>query len=252
MYTINPGIDNTDAISENIRLFKPDRLVAAGGDGTVKTLAGMLVEHAIPLAIIPTGSANGMAAELGIPTNIEQALDLALTGMPQPMDLININEEWCIHLADIGWNATILKHFENGPTRGKLGYALALLKIIRKKIYMPAAIKVDGLALDRQVMMLVIANASRYGTGAVINPDSKVDDGLMELVIVRRMSFAELFNMMVRRKNFDPAAIEIISCKELEIKTLKPYHFQVDGEYLGKMKHIQAKIKKHAIEVVRA
>lgn len=252
-HTIDTSTDNEPAILQQIKDFAPERIVAAGGDGTIKMMAGLLKQEHIttPLAILPTGSANGMATELGIPSNINDALELVVSGDARPLDLVCVNGEWCIHLSDMGWNATILRHFEQIPQRGMLGYARALFKMIGTRIYMPLTIRADGRLLQRKALMIVVANAARYGTGAVINPQGKPDDGVFELVIVRRMAFRELISMMITRKPFDPSAIEIISCRNAKIEAKKAYPFQVDGEYLGKQKRISAEIHPASVMVVR-
>ena len=90
--------------------------------------------------------------------------------------------------------------------------------------------------------MIVLANASKYGTGAVINPHGDLYDGLFEVVIMRKVAISELFKMWFRPQTFNPKKIEIIQAKSVRIDTDHGVHFQVDGEYLGKINHLDAKI----------
>lgn len=250
-YVLEAKEKNEPRIFDRINFFKPDRIIAAGGDGTLKMMAGILVNRPIPLAILPTGSANGMARELNIPTNISDALKLCIEENAAPIDLLRINNEWCIHLSDIGLNATLLHHFETFTSRGMLGYAKALFKVFGRKTYMPVTIRADGKTYERKALMIVIANAAKYGTGAVINPNGKPDDGLFELVIVQRLAFKELFTMLITRRPFDPRNIEVIACRSAEINTRHGYPFQIDGEYLGKTKKINVEIAASVLQVVR-
>jgi diacylglycerol kinase (ATP) len=249
-YTIRHELDNNLLLKKSIDTFRPDRVVAAGGDGTVKAVAEVLIGQAIPLAIIPAGSANGMAKELEIPLDEQKAFDLVTAGKPFPLDLIFINGEYCIHLSDIGLNATMLKYFEHTDKRGFFGYAKAMFKAIGQKNFMEVSIQANNKEIRRKVVMVVFANASKYGTGAVINPNGKTHDGLFELVIVRRLAFTELVKMLITQRPFDPAKIEIIQCKRMRLRANKTYPFQVDGEYRGKQSEVDAVIEPSAIQVV--
>lgn len=249
-YIMQGETDHGEQLKQQMDRFKPDRLVVAGGDGTVKTAAAQLVGSSVPLAIIPAGSANGMAKELGIPLDEEKALELAVSGQPSPLDLIRVNDEWCIHLSDIGLNAKMLRHFEESGERGMWGYLKALFRSWGRRSFMRVSIQTNEGRFNRKALMVVIANASKYGTGAVINPNGKTDDGLFELVIVRRLPLTALLNMLMLGRSFDPANIEILCCRYMELTVTHAFPFQVDGEYRDKQKHIKATIEQAAIQVI--
>src|SRR5688572_2751017 len=99
-FRLEKEANNKELLLKSITQFAPDRVIAAGGDGTVKMAAEAVMGKDIPLGIIPAGSANGMAKELGIPMDPTAAIELALTGEPKPLDLICINDENCNHLSD--------------------------------------------------------------------------------------------------------------------------------------------------------
>ena len=120
--TKNCSIKNIKSI---INECKADRVIAVGGDGTLKLVAESLLETDIPIGIIPAGSANGMAKELGIPEDLNEALALAISGKTKKIHAVLVNNELCIHLADIGFNAYIVKKFDELATRGMLTYAKA-------------------------------------------------------------------------------------------------------------------------------
>jgi diacylglycerol kinase family enzyme len=90
--------------------------------------------------------------------------------------------------------------------------------------------------------MIVIANASKYGTGALVNPQGNLADGLFEIIILRKFPFWEMFKMLLSYKNFNPEKVEIFQTKTATITTRKNTHFQVDGEYIGKIKKVSAEI----------
>jgi diacylglycerol kinase family enzyme len=97
--------------------------------------------------------------------------------------------------------------------------------------------------------MVVIANAASYGTGAVINPEGNLYDGIFEIVVIRKLKLLELFKMLLSHTPFNPDSVEIISTDILELSTMRKAHFQVDGEYLGRENQIEAKILHQALYV---
>ena len=131
------GENDLTSVKHYIDRLKPDRVVAVGGDGTVKMLAQLLINTPHYLGIIPAGSANGMAKELNIPSEILPSLDILINGVCKKIDLLRINNEICIHLSDLGMNAMLVKNFERSGKRGMWGYARAVLSVLwnRKLIY---------------------------------------------------------------------------------------------------------------------
>lgn len=244
------GPASVQELKKTIRHWHPDRVVAVGGDGTVKAVAEQLLHTRIPMGIIPAGSANGMAAELDIPTGFEQAMMVILEGKVQVIDAIRINQqEICIHLGDLGLNALLVKNFEQGGTRGKLGYALSSFKTLWQRQSLKVQIRNAQVSLSRVAFMIVLANARRYGTGVSINPGGNLSDGLFEVVIIRRLSLWELFKMIWQFKPFDPRKTEVIQADQVTIMSRRKAHFQVDGEYLGKVKAVKAEIMSKALHV---
>ena len=223
----------------------PDRVIAVGGDGTVsfvaKTIAGRF-----PLGIIPAG----LAKELEIPLNPDECLNIIENGEISPSDAIRINGEICLHLSDIGFNAQLIKYFDEGGLRGQWGYARVLLKTLWHKRKMHVAIRNKKQEIKRDAFMVVLANASKYGTGAVINPTGELDDGAFEVVIVRKLALSELLKMLFLPQPFNPKKIEVISASSVSITTSHAVHFQVDGEYKGKINDLSASILPKYIDLI--
>lgn len=234
-----------------IEKIKPDRVVAVGGDGTVSLVAQQLLGTNISMGILPAGSANGMARELNIPTNVEGAIKVMLEGEIKDTDVIRINDsEICIHLSDIGINAQIIKYFEEGKFRGKLAYARMLIKALWKRRIMKVEIEMNGSLISTGAYMVVIANASKYGTGAMINPQGNLYDGKFEVVIVRRIAFSEFLKLFIRYRQFDPKKVEVFQTQSVQIETKRKVHFQVDGEYLGKISSVKANIQSSKLKLI--
>ncbi len=245
------GNDN-ELIRAEIKRFSPIIVAAAGGDGTVKMMAEILAGTKIVLAIIPYGSANGMAKELDI-SDINIALELLSRGKKKSIDLININNEICIHLADVGLNARVVKRFEKDPRRGKLTYAKHLFgEMFFLKNYR-FQITYDDKNIRRKGVSITFANASKYGTGAVINPKGVIDDGKFELVIVKPFPRVQLLSIawkMFMGRLHTSDYVEIISCKKASIISNRKTTLQIDGEVIGKVKEINLSVLPKALTVL--
>lgn len=240
-YTIDEKHTST-LLQDYIRKSHPNRVVAVGGDGTITMVGKLLLGSNIALGILPAGSANGMARELQIPIDPRLALDITVNGNVKCADVLKVNDEICLHLSDIGMNAQLIKYFEEGTSRGKLGYAKVALKVLRNRQHMQVVIETRDMEVRRNAFMVVLANASKYGFGAVINPEGDLYDGFFEVIIIRRLAISELFKMWFRPQPFNPKKIELYHARSVSIETDRKVHFQVDGEYLGKVNKIKARI----------
>ena len=248
-FFLTPGC-NTDHVKDIISNAKPDRVIAVGGDGTVKLVAECLLHTGRIMGILPAGSANGLAKELGIPAATQGALQHLLKTATQNIHLIKINGQLCVHLSDIGFNASVIQIFESAKRRGMMGYVKAAWKVLWKHRVMLATIKIDDEYIRREAAMIVIANATRYGSGAVVNPLGRLDDDVFEIVIIRKVSFSEIFKMMVSHRPYDKNKTELYQAQSIQIQSKKKVHFQIDGEYLGKVNKIQAGIITNALTIV--
>lgn len=245
------GKDDASSIQYWIKEMSPQKVVAVGGDGTISLVARQLMGSSIPMGILRGGSANGMATELKVPVDPDLAMDVIVNGKSQVCDIIKINDDdICIHLSDLGLNARLIKYFDKGPFRGMWGYARVFLKILWQGKLLKVQIIADNLNMNVSAYMIVIANASKYGTGAVINPNGLIHDGKFELVIVRQISIIEFIKLFLNNKPFNPKKVEIFQTTKAVITTKKMIHFQVDGEYKDKVKNVRAEIMPSAISLL--
>ena len=241
---------HVQAIKEKIALFSPQQVIAVGGDGTIKLVAECLIETNIPLGILPAGSANGLAKELGISNDPTKALAVLTNGYSKRIHITNINGQLCIHLSDIGLNAYAMKKFKSQRVRGMWGYLMAAIKVLWQNPLMEVEMKIDKKLIILKAAMIVIANATKYGTGAVINPIGKLDDELFEVIVVKKISPHELFKMVFSHASYDSDKTEVFQTNALSMRSSKKVHFQIDGEYLGKIKEVKAMLIPNALEVI--
>lgn len=243
---------NVSDIQDRIRDFKPDRVVAVGGDGTIGLVASCIIDLKIPMGIIAAGSANGLAKELGISPKLESALDTVVNGKIRKIHLTKVNDKICIHLADIGLNAYAMKKFEMQGVRGMYGYFIASLKVLWQNPRMEIEMKVDDQNTRISAEMVVIANASKYGNGIQINPIGALDDEFFEVIAIKKISILEIVKMTFAKPSFNVKKTEVFQTSSLTMRSRKKFHFQIDGEYLGKVKEIKAQLIPAALQILVA
>jgi diacylglycerol kinase (ATP) len=165
-----------------------DVVLSVGGDGTANEVACGLVGRTPALGIVPMGSGNGLARALGIPLRPLAALDALETGVRRAIDVGMLNGRPFLNVAGIGFDAAVSRAFHDS---GRAGGRRGLLSYVRLSMHEMAgyraprlAVEADGQRLEARPFVLVFANGPQYGSGAVINPGGKLDDGRLELVVV--------------------------------------------------------------------
>ena len=244
------GNADIEEIKKLYELHKPERILVAGGDGTIKMVAEAMQEFDIIIGILPAGSANGLAVDLNLPQTIEENLEIAFFDDYIEMDIICINGKKSIHLSDLGVNAEMIKNYEDSTIRGKLGYALqTLYTLVDLDDPFVATITGDFPSVSTEARMIVIANSQKYGTGISINPNGKMDDGKFELVILKNMDFVVLGKIIAGNSTLDINDVQIISTSKATITTNIPVSFQIDGEYCGMETKLEVTIQPKQMKV---
>ncbi|ELR69800.1 diacylglycerol kinase catalytic domain protein [Fulvivirga imtechensis AK7] len=248
------GKNDFDRIHKKMEQVAPDTVVACGGDGTINMVAQALLKKSITLGIIPLGSANGLAAELLIPRDIKKALDIIKENNVLPIDIVQINGKYIsLHLSDVGFNAKLIKHFDQGRVRGKLGYLTHFFKTLHKKSPRRYTFNLKGNKFRRRAEMVVFANASRYGTGAVVNPEGIINDGKFEVCIFKPYPWYAIFRLtfdfFTGRMKKSPY-VKIFSTTEITVKAHKAVPLQIDGEVIGDFKTVYVKMLQKQLPVI--
>jgi diacylglycerol kinase family enzyme len=138
----------------------------------------------------------------------------------------------------------------NEKGRGWWGYLKAGWKVIWRPQFMQVEIRTSDNEIRRQAFMVVIANATKYGTGVVINPSGDVTDDIFEIVILKKLSLNEIFKMKINGNKYNPKKTEVFQTRSVKINSRHSAHFQVDGEYIGKTTSVIAEIIPRALTVL--
>lgn len=238
------GEDDKEKIREKIKKDRYEAILIGGGDGTIKMVVEAVLDSDHKVGIIPLGSANGLATSLEI-ANIDDAIEAVAHGEEIKMDAIMLNGELSLHLSDFGFNASLIKKFEDGGERGMLSYfksSLAQLFDIQPYRF---EISVDDKTELVDAKMLVIANGNKYGTGALINPVGKIDDGIFEIIALDPVGFEDIVKisiaLFVGNLN-EMDSVRIWQASKAEIRNLDQADFQIDGELLGKVEKVTVEV----------
>ncbi|PWJ34177.1 diacylglycerol/lipid kinase family protein [Sediminitomix flava] len=239
------GKDDVINLEHKVKEYTPDKVASVGGDGTtLMTSLALLGSHA-PMGIVPLGSANGMAKELGVSHDPLTAFhDILLTQVKMPLDIIKVNSEFCsIHLGDVGINATIVEKYSKEEERGWAAYAKHFFSAIAESELFNVSIEIDGEIKKHEAYTVIIANTRMYGTGAVINPKGNPHDGLLEIVVVHKRNLEGLINLGLSTISEDLVSkvedhAKIYQVEKAKITFEEPKTLQLDGELTGKHKEL--------------
>lgn len=249
------GKQDLARLRAHLAAHAPDAVFAAGGDGTVNLVSEALLGGQIPLGILPLGSGNGLSKDLGIPQNLEDALNLICQHELRAIDTLRVGGHFSVHLADLGFNALVVERFCSGDSRGAGAYVRIALQEYLNYEPITYRIETDREQFEGPAFMLTIANASTFGSNVVINPNSHIDDGEFELCLIEPFPataalgilyhlYTDAFDASVytRRLRCRRATIQVSGQPELLV--------QVDGEPVRVAGPVNVEISPRSLHVL--
>jgi YegS/Rv2252/BmrU family lipid kinase len=237
------GKSDEQSIVKLYNSYRPERVLVVGGDGTIKMVADALSDFDIIIGILPAGSANGLSVDLDLPASLPELFKIAFNNAAMEIDMIEINGKKSLHLSDLGLNAELIKNYESGSFRGKLGYALQTFTTLTEmKDPFVAKISVAGKEIKVKAEIIIIANSQKYGTGVTINPNGKMDDGKFEIVIIKNLDLFVFGQIITGNMPIDSEDVLVISTDKANISTEQLVPFQIDGEYMGEVQFLEIAI----------
>ncbi|RED97530.1 diacylglycerol/lipid kinase family protein [Marinoscillum furvescens] len=246
------GENDPERLQDAIAQHQPDQIALAGGDGTLHELTPVLIQHKTTIGIIPSGSANGLARELGI--TMQNALETIFEASDTiHLDVVHINsQEPMIHMADLGLNANLVRRYEQESRRGFLGYAISAMKEL-PSLDDPVDVEITahGQSYKFNTNFVGIANARMYGTGYNLNPNGKLDDGRFELCILKELSPRLLTDrLFFDEENHESELFEYLSVSEASIHCSRAMPLQSDGEYLGEFGSVTLTLAQNHLRIL--
>ena len=234
---------------------KYDIFVAAGGDGTVRSVASELIGTDKILGVLPMGSGNGFAKELGFRTNIRSLLKDIKKAEKLQIDIIKINDMNCLNVAGIGLDSFVAHSFDRLKTRGFWSYAwVTMINFIRLKPVHIEIIPEDGEKTTEDLFVLTIANTRQFGNNAFIAPDARPDDGIIDLVMIRpfpKFMFPVFIYRLFRGTLKESKYVKYLKTdRPLTIRTSET-KFHIDGEPVEITGDVTVKVISNALSVLK-
>ncbi len=229
-------------------------VIAWGGDGTINEVGRAVAFSNTALGIVPAGSGNGLARELGIPFFPRRALAYALRKPARSIDSAEIDGRLFFNVAGIGLDAHVAervsrKHHAHGGLRR---YVVASTREILTYRPLEYLIQTDQEAFRKSLLLVAFANARQYGYGATIAPTANVSDGQLELVMIEDRglagNLARLPFLMTGGLHRQPGVI-VRRVSEVTVTTDAPMVFHVDGEAIAGGVKLTARVHPGALRV---
>jgi diacylglycerol kinase (ATP) len=217
-----------DAAQRNI-----PRVVAVGGDGTVNEVGKGLINSETALGIVPIGSGNGLARHLKIPLNIGRAINYARQAEINKMDVCFVNEIPFFCTAGVGFDAFVANEFSKKTSRGLKTYAKTALQSFRNYHSESYEIEIENKVSEHTAFAITFANATQYGNNAMISPQSKINDGLIDMVILRPFPFgaAPIIGVRLFRGTLPNSRyVDVQNGTEFQLTSKNPTLIHFDGE----------------------
>jgi YegS/Rv2252/BmrU family lipid kinase len=250
IYTTKPKHATELAIQAANMSF--DIVVAVGGDGSVNEVAKGLLNTRTAMAIIPTGSGNGLARHLKISLNLKKAMNIINQANETFIDTIQFNDDIAVNIAGLGFDAHIGWEFAKFGKRGLLSYIKVIIRELLTYKAQPFQLLIDGKVVDKTAYFISIANGSQWGNNATIAPLANISDGIMDVTIVKKFSFIKGFEIAYRlfTKTINTCnVVEIIKTKAIVIKQHSAIA-HVDGEPIKVGNSISIKINPLSLKVI--
>lgn len=232
-----------------------DIVVAVGGDGTVNEVFNGLVGTQTVFGIIPAGTGNGFARELGLPLEPAKACRVLVEGNVKRMDVGMVNGRYFLGTAGIGFDAMISKLAGErlGRLRGMWLYFVAGALVFYKYTPQLMDVNIDAEKLETTPLLIAVANTARYGGMALIAPDAKPDDGLLDVCIIRKMGiFRLLWHLpkLFTGKHVKLPDVSMYKCKSITINASEPIPVHVDGEAIDSCSRVEFTLLPKAIKML--
>jgi YegS/Rv2252/BmrU family lipid kinase len=228
--------------------------IAVGGDGTVNEVASALVNSDTVLGIIPAGSGNGLSNYLHIPHIVKQAIEVIQHNFIRTIDAGKLNDQYFFCTCGIGFDALVGHDFAQGNQRGLPGYVRSALKQFIHYKPKKYRLNIDGQKQKIRAFLITIANAGQYGGNFYISPGAKIDDGLLDICIVKPFPKAAVLPLGIKfiGKRIDQSPyLEVVRGKKVTLRgRKKKQYIHYDGEPMVVPGKIKIQILPGALKVL--
>jgi diacylglycerol kinase family enzyme len=224
-----------------------------GGDGMARRCLGELAGTGTRLAILPAGTSNLLARNLGVPLDLEGAVDVALDGASQNIDVGRLNDERFAVMAGVGFDAAMIRDADDHKDRfGRAAYVWSSTRNLGAEPF-GAQITVDGVEwFEGPVSCILSANVGRLFGGMEIFPDAAFDNGSLELGIVTAQSTGEWVRTVARAVGGDPNKspfVRMTRARTVQVELERKVRYELDGGDRRKVRRFDIEVEPGALQV---
>jgi diacylglycerol kinase (ATP) len=228
---------NVEAIGAALSRRDFQLVLAVGGDGTVAEVMAAAHQQNVPMGIVPRGTANIVARELGLPTGWRKATRRALERFPstRPVDLVRVNDGYSALASGIGFDATVMRYTPRALKYwlGRAAYLVAGAWWLPQAPLFECTIRADGEAIEMTAVVVLVVNAGMLGAAPFrFGPNIAIDDGWLDIVVYRPRTAGERAGILWRivRQRADGSSMMQRKARSVEIKAPDLQWYEVDGE----------------------
>lgn len=244
---------NYTLLKEKVIADRFTDIVIVGGDGSVNQVVQAFAALPVRFGILPVGSGNGLARAAGIPTKIKRALQVIIEGNTMPVDGFTINDAFSCMLSGLGFDAQVAHNFARKAKRGLFNYTKeSLLHFFKAQPY-GFEIKLPEFSFFTDAFLISIANSNQFGNNVTIAPQAKLNDGLLDVIVVQKMHKVKLPYAILKQLSGNNKMQQLVEDMEhknivyfqtpsLEISNLKLAPLHIDGEAVASAQHLSIKV----------
>jgi YegS/Rv2252/BmrU family lipid kinase len=241
------------SMAEQAAVGGADLVLVCGGDGTVRTVCAELAGTGIPVGVVPAGTGNLLARNLGIPLYLEAAVDVALDGQDRAIDLVAVGgdglgeDEHFMVMGGMGFDAAIMEG-ANDQIKAKIGWLAYFVAGFKQLRYPAMRVEIsmdDAPFTKHRVRTVVVGNVGYLTAGIPLLPDAAIDDGVLDVVLVAPRRFLSwlplVFRVMSKGKRVDDS-LNRMTGKKVTIRAAHATPRQLDGDPIGPGKEMNAEV----------
>jgi YegS/Rv2252/BmrU family lipid kinase len=223
-----------------------DLLLASGGDGTITACVGGVAGSGVPLGVLPCGTGNLLARNLGLPLTLDEALAVALTGADRRLDVGAANGRPFVVMAGIGFDAEMLDGADE-RLKARVGWAAYVLSALRHLRDRPVRMTVraeSGPPQRRWASGVIVGNVGSLQGNVRLLPDAVPDDGVLDVAVLAASGWTGWLRLaadvLLRRKT---GRVARLTCRELAVQASRARPWEVDGEVAGTTRQLRVTLQ---------
>ena len=248
---ISPGDTGERLAGEAVR-SGVDLVIASGGDGTAAACASGVTGTGIPLGVLPSGTGNLLARNLGLPLDLEEALTVALTGAQRLLDVGVVNERPFVVMAGLGFDAEMVAGAGEGLKRraGWAAYAVCALRHLWDRPTRVVLRADGGPPLRRWASAVIVGNLGTLQGNVALLPDAAPDDGVLDVAVLTAWGLIGWLGLaadvLLRRKS---AQLTRLTCRELVVDARRGRPWEADGDVIGLARQLRVSVQAQSLLV---